>query len=63
MRRRVDVFPAGAPRTQALPEVGRARPRSSLIAVVFPAPFGPRNPKTSPRGTDIERPASAMTEP
>src|SRR5262249_10497306 len=39
---------------------GRASPSSSLTAVVFPAPFGPRNPKTSPRFTVIERASSAV---
>src|SRR5580693_504842 len=47
----------------ASPPVGRARPRSSLTAVVLPAPFGPRNPKTSPRPTVMDRPARAMVRP
>ena len=28
--------------------------------MVLPAPFGPRNPKTSPRPTVIDRPPSAV---
>src|SRR5579863_7337248 len=39
------------PRTNASPLVGLARPRSILIEVLLPAPFGPRKPKISPRGT------------
>src|SRR5213083_95519 len=31
-----------------LPAVGRMRPTSMRMVVVFPAPFGPRKPKTSP---------------
>src|SRR5215472_16820793 len=43
----------------ASPPLGRTRPSSSLTAVDLPAPFGPRKPKTSPRSTVIDRPASA----
>ena len=32
----------------ALPEVGVMKPASMRMVVVFPAPFGPRNPSTSP---------------
>src|SRR5450755_2383587 len=59
MCRRVSRSPAGAPRTMASPPVGRASPSRSLTAVVLPAPFGPRNPKTSPRWTVIDSPWSA----
>src|SRR5207249_3368335 len=31
------------------------------IVVVFPAPFGPRNAKTSPAGTDSETSSTART--
>ena len=41
-------FVAGAPVTKARPRVGRIKPASSLMVVVLPAPFGPRNPKISP---------------
>lgn len=37
------------PKTAALPEVGRSRSSRILMVVVLPAPFSPRNPKTSPR--------------
>src|SRR6185437_13068931 len=57
--RRVARSPVGAPRTRASPPVGRARPRRSFTVVVFPAPFGPRNPKTSPRRTVMDRPRRA----
>src|SRR5450759_3939014 len=63
MRRRVWRSPMGLPRSHACPEVGLRRPSRSLTEVVLPAPFGPRNPKTSPRGTVIDRPASAVVCP
>jgi len=49
----------GAPTASASPALGRARPRSSFTVVVVPAPFGPRNPKTSPRSTVIDSPVRA----
>src|SRR5713226_2416837 len=63
MRRRVLRSPIGSPRSHASPEVGLSRPSRSFTEVVFPAPLGPRNPKISPRGTVIERPASATVLP
>src|SRR5471030_42494 len=39
------------PKTKALPLVGRMRSRMVRIAVVLPAPLGPRKPKTSPCST------------
>jgi len=36
------------PFTHAVPLVGRRRVVRILIRVVFPAPFGPRRPNTSP---------------
>src|SRR5215469_966527 len=33
------------------------------IVVVFPAPFGPRNPKISPRSTLMEMPRTACSLP
>src|SRR5271166_1155314 len=59
MRRLVSRSPAGAPSTMTSPPLGRASPSSSLTAVVLPAPFGPRNPKISPRLTVIDSPSSA----
>src|SRR5712671_6736865 len=63
MRRRVSRSPIGLPSSQASPELGFRRPSSSLTEVVLPAPFGPRNPNTSPRGTVIDSPASATVRP
>src|SRR6185437_11211830 len=34
----------GTPSSDAVPLVGKARPSSILIVVVFPEPFGPRKP-------------------
>ena len=45
------------------PAVGEVRPTRSFTAVVLPAPFGPRKPKTSPRWTVIDSPASATMAP
>jgi hypothetical protein len=36
------------PKTEARPEVGLDSPVSIRIVVVFPAPFGPKKPNTSP---------------
>src|SRR6202034_4307551 len=38
------------PRIVPRPDVGRTRPSSIRIVVVFPAPFGPTNPQTDPEG-------------
>ena len=51
---------AGFPSTVALPSVGLIRSIRILIVVVFPAPLGPRNPNTDPRGTEIERLSKAF---
>src|ERR1700693_2633794 len=61
--RRVFNSPIGGQRSQPSPEVGAISPRSSLTDVVLPAPLGPRNPKTSPRGTVIDSPARATVFP
>src|SRR5262245_42849498 len=37
----------GEPTSESLPLSGRIKPRSALIVVVLPAPFGPRKPKIS----------------
>src|SRR5712691_5203519 len=63
MRRRVLRSPIFSPSSHASPDVGLSRPSRSLTEVVLPAPLGPRNPKISPRGTVIERPASATVLP
>jgi len=38
-------------------------PVRTLIAVVFPAPFGPRKPNTEPSGTVRSSPARARIFP
>src|SRR4030095_4943135 len=45
---------------RALPVVGKMMPISSLIVVLFPAPFGPKNPNTSPSSICIVRPSSEV---
>ena len=42
------------PPTRASPEVGSSIPQSILIVVDLPAPFAPKNPKTSPVLTSNE---------
>src|SRR5512138_537240 len=42
------------PAMRTCPRSGRASPTSMRIVVVFPAPFGPRNPKTSPAESSNE---------
>jgi len=38
-------------------------PKIARIVVVLPAPFGPRNPTTTPLGTLKDKSSSAVTEP
>src|SRR5580765_1694775 len=45
------------------PPVGRTSVHSILIVVDFPAPFGPRNPKVSPRRTSNDTPPTASISP
>ena len=49
----------GRPRTVAVPEVGRVRPRMQRIVVVLPEPFGPRKPVTRPGSTVTVRSSTA----
>ncbi|MCL5984210.1 MAG: hypothetical protein M1143_01360 [Candidatus Thermoplasmatota archaeon] len=46
-----------------LPEVGRMSVVIALMSVVFPAPFLPRSPKTSPFRTSKLTPSSAKRLP
>ena len=55
--------PTGSPATHAWPPPGRARPARMRMVVVFPAPFGPRKPKTVPGSTARVSPSKARTEP
>src|ERR1700761_4834176 len=45
------------------PALGRIRPRSILIVVVLPAPFGPTNPHTEPRGMARPTPSTTVRSP
>src|SRR5207302_9849549 len=51
------------PRSRAVPEVGRRRPKIRLIAVVLSAPVGPNRPTSSPGRTARLTPAKAWTLP
>ena len=55
--------PGQRPRTAQLPDVGDRKPISVRIVVVFPAPFGPRKPSTSPGATLRLNPETAASEP
>ena len=52
-----------ARRRSPSPTVGLASVHSMLIVVVLPAPFGPRNPNTSPVATSKSTPRTAWTSP
>ena len=62
-RARVGRWPIGAPRIVPFAVVGRTIVVMILTRVDFPAPFGPRRPKISPRPTFMETPCSACTRP
>ncbi|BAS17911.1 hypothetical protein AHiyo8_62140 [Arthrobacter sp. Hiyo8] len=47
------------PRTRMRPFVAAANPSSNRMVVVLPEPFGPRKPKTEPRGTAKSTPSTA----
>ena len=66
IRRRISTpFPgvSGIPATVAEPEVGAMSVPRVRTVVVFPAPFGPRNPKTSPWPTSNEMSSKATLSP
>src|SRR4030088_2047411 len=52
--------PSRCPATTAVPEVGAMSAHRSRSVVVLPAPFGPRNPKTSPSSTSRSRSCTAV---
>ena len=56
-------FSSVIPSTVTVPAVFWRSVVRTLIVVLFPAPFGPRNPKTSPRATWNEIPSTARTFP
>ena len=53
----------GIPSSSMLPEVGGATPISIRMAVVLPAPLGPRKPKKEPFGTSRSSPSTAAFVP
>ena len=52
-----------SPPTSTRPESAGRKPVTIFIVVDFPAPFGPRNPSTSPRRTEKLIPATASIGP
>ncbi len=52
-----------APSSSIRPRSGRRIPDSTSNSVVFPAPFGPISPHTSPARTPRSTPVSAFTPP
>src|SRR5215469_15198554 len=50
----------GWPKIRAVPAVGKISLINNLMAVVFPAPFGPMNPKISPVSTRMFSPSSDL---
>jgi hypothetical protein len=52
---------ASRPKTLTVPDSGRAKLTMLLIKVVFPAPFGPSNPKKRPALTSSETLSSAKS--
>src|SRR5262245_28723471 len=51
------------PATVARPAVGRNSVARTRTVVVFPAPLGPRKPKTSPAPTSNDTPSNAIRSP
>src|ERR1700738_1652731 len=60
MSRCMEISLMDLPRMRAVPAVGKIIPINSLMVVDFPAPFGPRNPNTSPSWTCMVRPCSEV---
>ena len=60
---RTDLVPIGDPRIVPLALVARTTVSMILTSVLFPAPFGPSRPKTSPRLASILMPRNASTPP
>ncbi len=51
------------PQTSAVPDVGSMNPASIRMVVDFPAPLGPRKPRTSPLAIDMEISSTARSGP
>src|SRR6478735_10784202 len=62
-RTSADSSTTSCPATNARPASGRSNVDSTLTVVVFPAPLGPRMPRTVPRGTSKLTPRNAATSP
>src|SRR6266481_16431 len=58
-----DCVATSNPPTVARPEVGASSPHRMRIVVDFPAPLGPRKPKTSPCATSSETLSTATKSP
>jgi hypothetical protein len=65
MRRRTasGSLATSAPATRAVPDVIDSSVVSIRTVVDLPAPFGPRNPNTSPASTRRSTPRTASTSP
>src|SRR2546425_11259292 len=63
MRARAAPSPSGRPSTRPPPAVGCTSPGRIFTEVVFPAPLGPRKPKTVPGGTLRVRSRTAALAP
>src|SRR5712664_2211209 len=50
---------AGRPKILTSPDATATRPMMVRTSVLFPAPFGPRRPRTSPSWSSSETPSSA----
>ena len=55
--------PIGAPRQRTVPVSSSTSPNTARIAVVLPAPFGPRKPVSRPGWTANVQPSSAASAP
>ena len=63
MAEEIATVPSGSPSMRAVPDVGASIPIRSLSVVVFPAPFGPRNPKISHSSTSRTISSTTLTDP
>ena len=59
----VAVIDGAWPPTEISPPSGLFMPTSIFMVVVFPAPFGPRNPKTDPVGIVSESLLTTLSMP
>src|SRR5918992_5354998 len=56
-------MPGSDPKTVIAPRSGRMMSRIIRIVVVLPAPFGPKNPSSSPGWTSNDRSCTTSSEP